>query len=211
MINWIAKNPLDLILVIIAVIALAVSIRSCKISNKAQRIANDALEASERQFLEENRPYLIIEPVPFKETGSYFKIEQEEDRIKITLNYRMTNIGSVIAQNIIHPSIATFYENKEPTVILPAKVTPISLGPGQKISANMWVMLEKIADVSIDEYIEGFYSGKNKITHQFPVRYFTELKPSLTYNAIVEYEIYTDHVIILKSEMTTLDEQIAKE
>lgn len=144
--------------------------------------------------------------MPFKETGSYFKIEQEEDRIKIALNYRMTNIGSVIAQNIIHPSIATFSENKEPTAVLQSKVTPISLGPGQKISANAWTMLRKIADVSIDEYIEGFHSGKNKITHQFPVRYFTDLKPSLTYNTIVEHEIYTDHVIILKSEMTTLGE-----
>ena len=79
---------------LVSVIALVVAIKSCNDSK-------NAIELSRRQFLEENRPYLLIEPVAFKEKDSFFKIEKDKDEVKIHIRYRLTNIGNTIAKDIL--------------------------------------------------------------------------------------------------------------
>ena len=195
--GWETKGWFSFLTLIVSAIALAISIKSCY-------DAKNAIEISQRQFIEENRPYLLIEPVTFKETDSYFKIDRNKDEVKINIRYRVTNIGNTIAKNIIHPSQAVI-ENHGIVDGLVSKVTPISLGPDQKISLIVWVLFKGKGDDSIDNFIDSYYSGKSHVTHEFPVKYSTELEPSFTYYTIVEHEIYTDHAAILRSEMSTFD------
>lgn len=186
-----AKYAVNLITVLVSVIALIISIKS--------------YEVSKRQFLEENRPHLLIEPISFKETDSYFKIERNSDKVKVNIQYRLINIGNSIAKNIITPNHAKFIKQDEIKDVIFSKKTPISLGPNQKINVTVWIMFKADGTASIDEFIDSYYSGERQITHEFPVTYFTELNPSLTYHTVVEHKIHTDHATILKSEMFTDD------
>ena len=193
--DWDTKDWFSFITLIVAAIALAVSIKSCY-------NAKNAVEISQRRFLEENRPYLLIEPVAFKKTDSYFKIDRNKDEVKINIRYRLTNIGNSIAKNIISPNQAII-EYREVTDALVSNVTPISLGPNQKISVVVWILFKRKGDASIVDFIDSYYSGKSHITHEFPVKYFTDLESSLTYYTIIKHKIYTDHAELLRSEMST--------
>lgn len=193
--DWDTKDWFSFITLIIAAIALVVSIKSCY-------NAKNAVEISQRQFLEENRPYLLIEPVAFKKTDSYFKIDRNKDEVKINIRYRLTNIGNTIAKNIISPNQAIIQYREETDAFL-SKVTPISLGPNQKINIIVWFLFKRKGDASIEGFINSYYSGKSHISHEFPVKYSTDLEPSLTYHTIVKHKISTDHAELLRSEMST--------
>jgi len=112
--DWIKDHVLELMTILLAGAALFVSIRSYNIAKQANKTSKDALKASEKQFLEVNRPYLLIEPVIFKDTNSYFKIEKiDNDIIKFNLKYKITNKGNVIViSQIIIVNFIILSQNK---------------------------------------------------------------------------------------------------
>lgn len=195
--EWQTQGWFSFVTVIVSAIALAVSIKSCY-------DAKNAVGISQRQFLEGNRPHLLIEPVAFKESASYFKIDRNMDEVKIHIRYRLTNIGNTIAKDIISPSKA-IVENSGLEDALISKVTPISLGPNQKINVVVWILFKKKGNASIDDFVNSYYSGKSHVTHEFPIKYSTDLEPSITYCTIVEHMIFSDHAEILRSEMSSYD------
>ena len=203
--DWIKDHVLELMTILLAGAALFVSIRSYNIAKQANKTSKDALKASEKQFLEVNRPYLLIEPVIFKDTNSYFKIEKiDNDIIKFNLKYKITNKGNVIIKDIVQPDVLNVAENQKYLGTLQSNVATLSLNPGQQLIMGIWYSQRKIGDIQIDEYVNGFHSGKNSLVHAFPIQYHTELDPSIVYKLFVKHKIHNDRVELLKSEMDTI-------
>lgn len=89
--NWIAAGAL-----VVAVGALAISIKSCDLSE-------EAIRHSKETFIAANRPYLIMTPIKDKSTNTYIQSSIKEDKIELKARYLIRNAGNTPAIDISSP------------------------------------------------------------------------------------------------------------
>ena len=94
---WLVKNWKTWAPILVSIIALSISLFSNKTASDANRIAKDAFETSKYQFIQVNRPYIIISPKRF-DNEQFWQIKQEREIIKIVLKYVIKNAGNVAAK-----------------------------------------------------------------------------------------------------------------
>ena len=224
------KFILDIILAVFVVISLGISIRSCRTSEKAEKtateaieiskksneiakeankISHDALETSQYQFLQINRPYITLAPKKFKD-GLYWKVTQQENTVLIVLQYEIKNVGNVSAKNISFPdkiAVGPKMKLKDYAYVFYKKPSKVSLGPGDDfiITPNMLMEYENEEEAKIN--FAHFISDKSDgTTLLLSVNYTNELDESQKYRTFMQNRIHNDEALILKSEMIVLTE-----
>ncbi|NQU77842.1 hypothetical protein HQ544_04060 [Candidatus Falkowbacteria bacterium] len=102
------KKPYrEIIVAIVAILALVVSIKSCKVSERALDRADDSNEISKRMLEVSQRPYLDLTFKKFEENDSYFLIDERNQVIK--MKAELINIGNTPAKKIC---VGNVYYNK---------------------------------------------------------------------------------------------------
>lgn len=195
------KFILAFIPILFAAASIAVAIKSCRTSEDAVDIANNALNLSKKQFFQINRPRIVCTPLLFKENKKYFKFDRNQGTLKIFLKYKIENIGNVGAINIEIPGDADWFENEKLKGGIPLEEKPpgpISLAPDEEFALEIYVRGKPTGSATIESLIQNYNEGKNCITHEFPLLYHNELDTSITYSLIGEHEICADHTKILR-------------
>lgn len=198
------KNITDWIGAICAIIAVGAAIASYFTARAANTKSDKAMKLSRQQFLEENRPHLVIKPITDEKTGFYIVIEETDIlRFRVHLRYQLKNVGSVIASNVFTPDTANFTVNEKNEVVLKGDIrsSVISIPPGESIVSSIWVDVQSSSPEEAEKYIKELRNGEGKMTHDFPAIYQNEIDPSLRYLTQVHHEISKDKVSILGYEM----------
>ena len=214
------KSILETLLVVVSIV---IAVKSCQISESARdiaqkasklsedsnRIAKEALDNSKQQFIQINRPYLLISPRKFAD-GQYWRLSLEDKTVVKRLQYQLKNVGNVIATNISLPDIMKIEVESPKTndgmVINYEKPGKITLGPGDNITLNLTIKSTyptvQNAKQNIDFYISERYEGD---TIRAQITYDNDLEPTKKYTTIVLSRIHNDMAYILKSEMLMID------
>jgi len=190
------KSITNALSLIVAVAALTVSIRTCTISDQAQKTAQDALNSSRKQFVEENRPYVSIKSVEFKKTKSFFMISKEDDKRVLKLQYQIKNIGSVAARNIVLESITVpsdIFESANSTSFAPPPI--VTLFPGEEIYMEIKAVSKSIPSFTLDNL--------KAIEVQIAMTYIHDLSNSIKYLTKVKHSIESNNVILTASSTSS--------
>lgn len=91
------KSIPQIVAALVAVVSIVISVKSCQ-------IAREALDNSKQQFLQINKPYILITPKKFDD-GQYWKLSLEDKTVVKRLKYQIKNAGNVIASNLSLPDI----------------------------------------------------------------------------------------------------------
>ncbi|MGD0627414.1 MAG: hypothetical protein ABSB32_22270 [Thermodesulfobacteriota bacterium] len=179
---------------VIAVIALLVSFRSCSLSNKSNEIADKALEHSKSSFISVNRPYLILNPIKDKEKGFFIEFLFDEKGYVLKASFEVYNAGKTPAKNInvegymfrgyIGEHVAfseKLYSTSSPV---------ISLGPGEHKIIGLYVPLEhKPSNEKITSRESGIIIGENiRFIITLPLFYSSDIEEAKRFKTTVVYE-----------------------
>lgn len=134
------KFIIEIITGIVVVISMIISIKSCQVSERAEQvsensneIANKALEITQSQFLQINRPYLVVNAKRFDDKN-FWKIKQRNNLVEIELKYEIKNVGNVSAIKITTPDIIEIGPKmnfqKDAKVKATKTINTLTLGPG---------------------------------------------------------------------------------
>jgi hypothetical protein len=159
--------------VIIALISLGVSIRSCYIAERS-------LDATQKQFYQINRPLLLLTPVKFEDNQKYLKISKENNYVETLIRYKVENIGNVVAKNIEHPQSKKL----------------IDIAPGEVQYFLIVYESRPTGKSSLEEVASAVDKGMQV---KWTINYTSELDKSIKYRVSVENIIFKDSAIVLES------------
>ncbi len=211
---WLGKNWKTWVPILVSIIALSISLCSNKTASDANRIAKDTYETSKYQFLQVNRPYIIISPKRF-DNKQFWQIKQEGENIKIALMYEMKNAGNVTAKDIMLPDKATFISGKKllkDDQVRYYKSGKVTLGPGDTFNIYSNIALEKENEEAAKKDYEHLVSDKSYgVDVSLSVNYTNELDETQRYKTFVQYRIHKNKAQLIKSETLILsDENLTK-
>jgi|GEM_PF-6114180 hypothetical protein len=114
--------------------SIVISILALVISMFGYLNSREALRHSKSAFMVENRPYLILDIVPFQENNSYFLTEKQPDgKILLIMRFKMENAGKIPAQDISASKTSSFEIESASDI----KKEPLSLnGPVVTLGPN---------------------------------------------------------------------------
>ena len=196
-------------------IAVTAVIAIC-ISMDANDTAEKAIKAAERQFIQINRPYLILDPV--EKNGQFWKLKRDGLAVIMQVDFKTHNVGNVAAENVHFPdnlSVSGHDKTKSPFRSEFKKITDdITIAPGKfyYTALTLWIGKETIKDVEdVNEFIKLINSNKHRgITIKLLADYKNAIDTDQRYRTIVQYNIKKDEAILLKSEMINLSENEKK-
>lgn len=190
---------------IVALFALAISVKSCSVSKKANQLSQQAIEISTEQFFQENRPYIVLKPRKFTSSQNYYEyiLQPEENRVTIVLQFEIRNKGNVAAKDVAGYSKAmagkSFSDLEAIDINPPNKLT---LGPGE-----YYVHVIKYSTVwskeSYENYVQKLSSEKGvELTVRVGVTYLSEVNPEQSFSSGVVTKItkHTAEAIDIKYE-----------
>lgn len=221
------KIVLDIVMVLFVAGSIVISIKSCTISENAEkaaknaievsensnRIAGEALEISKYQFIQVNRPYIIISPKKY-ENGQFWKVNQKGKAVEIDLQYEIKNVGNIAAKNVSLPEklvVGPKMNLREGASIIFQKTGKVTLGPGEDfiVTIQMKIEYDNIEDARKNQ--EHFISDKSKGTlFQLSVNYTNELDEAQKYRTFMMNRIHNDTAQVIKSEMFMITEDEAQ-
>ncbi len=207
---WLGKNW-KAWTIIVSIVALVISHKSNKTASDANRIANAAYETSKYQFLQVNRPYIILTSKRF-DNEQFWQIKQEGKIIKIVLKHEIKNAGNVAVKDIVLPDKVEVIRGKKLTkdaqvrFYKPGKLT---LGPGDSFDMQQDLVLEYKNEETAKNSYEHLISDKSSgVDALVIVNYTNELDETQRYKTFVENRIHKNVAQVIKSEMLTLSDEI---
>lgn len=93
-------NYLSIIAILISLFSVIQSNGSSKISLESNQISKEAMNLANKNFLFENRPYLVLSPRKITGSEKLFKYSMKGDGISIKAGFEMKNEGKFPARNI---------------------------------------------------------------------------------------------------------------
>ncbi len=141
---WFARNHVSILALVVSVIALGATARSCSISAESNAIAQRALSSSDNAFVAQNRPYLVITPKKSESnTNLYLTVTGSSTSATVQILYHVKNVGVVPAEAIeVLPESSMRWTG---TAILSGEarfsfggLPAVSLAPGEK-----WGLIHK--------------------------------------------------------------------
>ena len=192
--------------IIISFIAIWLSYSSERTAQNANQTASEALETSKYQFVQLNRPNIILTLIKY-DNGHYWKVDQKAKIGTIELKYKMKNLGNVAAKNISMAEMFVlgfgFNSEYEAPVIF-EMMGEFTLCPGEEHSVIGTMEFQLDNEESVKNYHEHINTMKSKgLTFQISVNYANELDESKQYKTLLKNKIHNDQVLIVKSEMIT--------
>ena len=200
--NW--KLIVQIIIAIIAFMALVVAIRSCFISEEAIKIANDSFEASQKQFIKEYRPIIEIS-LNRQDNELYWKVTKTDNlRLRFHIEFIIMNRGTATAMNIKLPKIGKYINNEVPSNSFRVQNrSTLSLPPGSarvqpyEFFMGPYSSLEKF-EKAFKAFSTG--SGENVITIGNELSYRNEMDQTKVYKTPIEFKITGQKYDIIKSD-----------
>ncbi len=205
MIKFIVQEWKWLATTIFAVFALLISLKSCDIADDSNEIANNALELSQKQFYQINKPFLGIKAKRF-DSDSYFKIRVEGKTVEIKVKFEIKNLGNAAAVNIHFPDRAAIPKKLlEQGGLFQFNIPKnLVLGPNDNFSMYIEIKLQfendKIGKLNYTNFGKKEWEGIKLI---IPLSYQSEIDNSVEFRLIELYHIKHNDVKILSSELKT--------
>ena len=207
---------INAIVAVLVLVAIGISVRSCQISGKAtntainalevaeasNHIAQEALQNSNTQFIQINRPYILIIPKRY-ENNEYRKVSQKANVVEINIKCEVKNVGNVAAKNVqLSDSIAARINLKDIPVRF-QKPDGIALGPGDGFMVRIQIQMEFNTVSEAKANSESLISDQDDgVSFPFSLNYENELDQSKKYRTFRLIRIKNDMAEIVKSEMT---------
>ena len=193
---------LEIVAILIAIGSFVVSIRGCAISRDAEKNAEEAIALSKQQFLQTNRPHLLLSPLQF-EDKMYWRFSEEDDGIRVYIRYRLQNVGNVAATDISLPTeLMLGPKMKKVQVVLKKPERSISLGPGARMLINSEMKIEYGDEDDASSHINRLRSEESDgLTLQISVEYASEIDKLQRFRTVMMNRIHNDRAEIIKSEM----------
>ena len=201
LILWLGKNWKAWVPIIVSIVALVIYFR----------IAKETHETSNYQFLQVNRPYIILSPTRFDDE-KFWQIKQEGKIIKIDLKYEMKNDGNIIAKDIAFPDkvlLLPWEKSKKGFLAYYDKTGKVTISPGD----IFYISQSIVAEHENEETAKNFY--EDLISDKYPgldvslwVNYTNELDETQRYRTLVEYKINKNTAHLLKSETLNPSDEI---
>lgn len=187
--------------VLIAFIALIISVKSCSLSKESNKIAKEAFLNSKNSFNIEQRPRLTLTPKRFKDNDTFIKISNTDTTLIFECQLEMKNVGKVPAKSITLPkAFATGIKIPSGTPIAITLPPVIALAPNDHLNIRCRVTLG-LTKPDIEATLKNWESPDKSITLQVPCSYSSELDQSVTYETKVAVKFYKNEVVVLKYEM----------
>jgi hypothetical protein len=181
--------------IIISLVALIISIKSCTLSKQSMEITN--------------RPYLSLKPVKFGKSDFYLNITDNPSKLSLSVEttFEIMNPGKTPATDIQCPEHATgILQNLTTPNIqsseMPVHFTPCqntSIGPGESHYIVLDMTVENINRNDFRTDLEFFNSGKGFIVWKIPISYSSIIDPSKHYNTEVSYKVFKDRIVFVES------------
>lgn len=225
MANGKIKIWVDIVMVIAVIISILISSKSCQISDIAEKtahnavqiskesnkIAKEALDTSKYQFIQVNRPYLIVGPAKY-DNGEFWKITQESNVVVVNFKYKIKNVGNVAAKDIKIPDKIVLGPktklSKGAPLLFQKETGKVTLGPGDDYIFVVGTKLGYEDEDKAKKNLEYFRSDRSEgVTFQISVEYANELDGSQRYRTFMMNKIHNDTAKIIKSEMLNISEE----
>ena len=181
--------------------SLIVAIFAYSSSDKSNTIAERALQYSQSSFLNLNRPFVTIRPRKVGKDSTFYEFSVgPNNRVTITLDYELRNIGNVAAVKL-----RTFDQavNGEPGDVrgIPMPNPPIVLGPGDV----HYVYTDITMIVDNQQGVDSLVSAERTKTgigfqSQFGVLYNSELDSNSHFVSVTANQYSKNEVISLRYE-----------
>lgn len=203
------KFYLDLAMVIVVLISVVISIRSCQVSENAEDTAKEALDTIKYQFIQTNRPYIILSPKKFDD-GLFWKVGRKGNMVEVALKYEVKNVGNIGAKDINIPdklAIGPGTKLKEGAQVIYSKMGKVTLGPGDDFNMEAITSMEYESEEEAKRNLAHFISEKSKgVTFLISVDYTNELDESQKYRTLMMNRIHNEKALLIKSEMFNLSD-----
>lgn len=191
---------IQIITIVMATIAIAISIWSLKISHEANIISKDSLENSKKTFIKEQRPRLQLKPAKHK--GIALQCRLMGNKIIFTVNINMKNNGKITANNIVvlQDSMRIVITNNE--IDFKNSENPIvatSLSPDQDYNLERELIFTRDDPNSIKDILTSWKKGKLYVFADINIKH-TDLSSENEYTVFGKYKlsIYKDIIIDYK-------------
>jgi hypothetical protein len=186
------KSALDVAAIILSIVAIMASIKSCLVSNEANRLSNAA-------FVFENRPLVSIDLLPSKSnTNRYYDVEVTNNSAVLVFIFSIENKGASPAENIhVLPDsrleIST-KDNPSPAAItaLGEVSSHLSIAPGEVYS---WICRRPIKPSSNTDPNWAFFDFLSEnilLRTEFHLTYCSSELDNRKYSTRIRHEYSTD-------------------
>lgn len=203
--KWIFEKIIQNWKTIVALLALAISVKSYSVSKQSNQLSQQAIEISTEQFFQVNRPYIVLKPIKFKFSQNYYEyiLQPEKNTVTIVLQFEIRNKSNVAAKDVAGSSKAmvgkSFSDLEAIDINPPNKLT---LGPDEYYTSvitysTVW------SKESYEKYVQKLSSEKGvELTVRVGVTYLSELNPEQSFSSGVVTKItkHTAEAIDIKYE-----------
>jgi len=196
--------------------AVGVAEKSNLLSAESNKIAYEAFKSSMNSFATENKPYLLMKPVKFKENDSFFRIWEKDGIVNLECQFEIRNGGKTSARDVSLPNVIAiegeFKEDAQFEAILPKKLT---IGPGQDYNLAISIGQKTKNNKHRERIIENYNKEDIEIKLQLVIFYFSELNANQKYSIKAVYKISKNRARIIsydeKEEIINSDKSEEKQ
>jgi len=197
----IIKIVLWLIPVVISLFALWVSYNANSEAKESNKIAREALEKSEENFIIKERPYLSVRPKKYKDSDVFILAEKKDDALYLEMKYELANNGNLPAINIRLPGrIAITSKEKIPNVFFDIP-EGLSLAKGDSVDISMKIGMGFEEQNSVEDNLILYEEGKLEFPMTVILYYESNLANSPVYKTKISVTVKKTEVIIHESDM----------
>lgn len=186
---------------LIAAFALVVSIWSLYYSHKATDISEEALKQTKDIFIVENRPYLNIKLIKFKETDSYFRFIPKDKTFHLAVQFKVSNEGKAPAVDVSVP-LSSFRGVEVPGCEKSFELSPppnITLGHGET-KAYVWDNEIGYGDFNAEKIRQQIETNQLSVEVSMLLRYKSSLEDKRVYESSIAYIVKNKELILTQSK-----------
>lgn len=200
--SFIRKHWEGLLMLFFTLVATFAAIHSCNKSETANEIAKKALDISEQQFLQTNKPFLTLKPTKYRSIDRFVKLNRNKNVVNVEIQFKLANIGNVAASKIHTPDKVEIPNAKIKEIAL---LPNLSLGPGDHVFIGWKVVMFKESDSDAIDFISKFeHDGDiEPIEVGLPIIYESELDSNMQHKLVSIFQISKGKVRIIKSEIVS--------
>jgi hypothetical protein len=203
--GWLQKWP-QIIAIAMGGTALVISFcanpkaqKANEIAAEANTIAERAQKDADKQFMQINRPLLVL--TPQRIDGHFVNPTNRGHEAFSRIKYEIVNKGNVIARNIILPEVMGVVQGK----MLPAEVNRealtgnVSLAPGAHLYIEMALQSQFTSAEEAAKYVARF--GSNYMQLNIPIYYAHGIDTNRIYMSRRKDRINRDQALIIDNDI----------
>lgn len=175
-------------------------------SRKSNKIANNALSASQQSFEVGSRPYLSLRAARFKETQKFIQLEARKGQLEIRFRFELNNNGQLPAREIRLPTGLSITGRAEQIRDLERleyikSLKNVALAPEERIFVSISVTLKDLTDEEIAANFQKFESDTLSFPISMPVYYKSSQDSAIEYRTLVHVTISPSSVSIHETKL----------